>query len=208
MAESMRESSAFDSGKEYLGSVYAKALLGVTESAASTKVVMSEFDSLVHDLLDKVPSLESALSSPRIPHDDTSKLLDKMFAGKMNSDLLTFLKVVSRHGRLGCLRSIHRALQLQVNLLRGRLAVEVRTAEPIDADVMQMVAAKLRAVTGCDVEVKSRVDKEMLGGLIVRIGDTIYDGSVRNQLSRIREETLEVTLQKLRQAGNRFVAAS
>ena len=208
MAESMRESSAFDSGKEYLGSVYAKALLGVTESAASTKVVMSEFDSLVYDLLDKVPSLESALSSPRIPHDDTSKLLDKMFAGKMNSDLLTFLKVVSRHGRLGCLRSIHRALQLQVNLLRGRLAVEVRTAEPIDADVMQMVAAKLRAVTGCDVEVKSRVDKEMLGGLIVRIGDTIYDGSVRNQLARIREETLEVTLQKLRQAGNRFVAAS
>lgn len=204
----MRESSAFDSGKEYLGSVYAKALLGVTESAASTKVVMSEFDSLVYDLLDKVPSLESALSSPRIPHDDTSKLLDKMFAGKMNSDLLTFLKVVSRHGRLGCLRSIHRALQLQVNLLRGRLAVEVRTAEPIDADVMQMVAAKLRAVTGCDVEVKSRVDKEMLGGLIVRIGDTIYDGSVRNQLARIREETLEVTLQKLRQAGNRFVAAS
>ncbi len=208
MSETMRESSAFDSGKAYLGMVYAKALLGVSEAAGNTATVAGEFESLVNDVLNKLPSLDATLSSPRVPHPEKERILEMAFQGKMSATLLTFLKVVSRHGRLDCLRDIQQAWRQLVDSLHGRIAVEIRTAEPVAAELLQLVAARLRAVTGQEVDLKPRIDSDMLGGIIVRIGDTIYDGSVRNQLARMREETLDHTLQKLRQVGDRFVALS
>lgn len=203
----MRQSAAFDSGKQYLGTVYAKALLGVTEAAGNTAAVLAEFDSLLTDVLDKLPDFDSILSSLRVPHGDKEQMLEKAFQGKMSVTLLNFIKVVSRHGRLDCLRVINRVLRQLVDELRGRVAVEIRTAEAVGPEVLELIAVKLRGTTGREVDLRTRIDPEMIGGIIVRVGDTVYDGSVRNQLQRMREETLETTLLQLRKGSDRFVVA-
>ena len=88
------------------------------------------------------------------------------------------------------------------------MIVEITTATPVSSDLLPVIAEKLRASTGKEVDLHAKVDPEMLGGLVVRIGDTVYDGSVRNQLTQMREQALDQTLQALRETSDRFVVAS
>jgi len=204
------QSVPFDSGKAYLGTVYAKALLGVTQNAGNTAEVVAEFDSLVADVLDRFPAFDATLSSLRVSPEGKLALLDKAFnnaqlSSRMSVTLLNFLKVVMRHGRLDCLRAIHRALRQFHDALQGRVAVEIRTAHAVGKDELALIADKLRRTTGLDVSLLARVDPELLGGLVVRVGDTVYDGSVRNQLSRMREGAIDATLRTLRETAQRFV---
>ena len=207
MAELRDKSNSFDSGQQYLGNVYAKALLGVTENSHNTPAVLDEFDSLLADVLDRLPQFAATLSSPRVPHADKLRMLEKAFADKMSPQLLTFLKVVSQHGRLDCLRAINRAAHRIYDEMRGRVAVQIRTAEPVGGDVLQAIVAKLQSSLGCEVVLTTKVDPNLIGGLVVRVGDTVFDGSVANQLNRMKDAALDATAQQLRQAFDRYVVA-
>ncbi len=197
-----------DPGLQHLGSVYAKALLGATEKAGNTTTVLAELDSLVDDVLARLPNIKAAWTSPRIGHRDKELMLDKAFAGRMSRELLNFLKVVSKHGRMECLAAIRRAARDQFNALRGRVEVTVRTADALDGQSQTLVRSRLEAALQRDVDLALQVDPQLIGGIVVRVGDTVYDGSVANQLKRMRAETLERTAGKVRAALDRFAPES
>ena len=201
-------STGFDAGQQHLGNVYAKALLGVTEQAGNTEQVVDELESFVADVLDRLPDLESLLRSPRVPHADKEQMLDRALAGKMSTELLNFLKVVSRHGRLDCLRMINRAVRRLVDELRGRIEVEITTAADVEGEILESVRNRLTASLGKQVTLVTRVRPELLGGLLIRVGDKVYDGSVKNRLERMREETTTRSLESLRRNLDRLVVAN
>lgn len=205
MAAKKRQSEEINIGQRYLGNVYAKALLGVTEAAGTTNAVLAEFDSLIQDVLDRLPQFDATLSSRRVAFGEKHRILDKAFQGKMSETLLNFLKVVARHDRLDCLRAIHRSAHTLYDQLRGRVAVDVITAEPISKDLLDLVASKLRAKMGRDVDLHPQVNPEVLGGLVIRVGDTIFDGSVARQLEQMRETAIDQTLKSFRAASDRFM---
>jgi F-type H+-transporting ATPase subunit delta len=205
MAASAEHPTVFDTGQQYLGTVYAKALLGAAGQTALPRV-LEEFDALI-ELLDQLPRLDAVLSSPRVPHPHKETVLDRAFAGKMSDVLLRFLKVVSRHGRLNCLRAIHQAAHKQYNESQDRVVVRVVTATELDAASQQQIATKLKAALKKDVIMKTRVDQRLIGGVVIRIGDTVYDGSLANRLVRLREETVHNTAQTIRDAIQRFTHA-
>src|SRR5262245_46105419 len=99
----MPKSETIDASRQHLGTVYAKALLGAAEKVGQADQVVEELESLVADVLNKLPALEEALKTPRLTHEERLPILDKAFGGKMSATALTFLKVVSKHGRLDCL---------------------------------------------------------------------------------------------------------
>lgn len=206
MPDAVENSIPFDSGRQYLGKVYAKALVGAAETNGKTEGVLAELDSFVNDVLAKLPKLAALLDSPRVPHEEKVRILDRALANKMSSDLLNFLKVASRHGRLDCLPAINRAAKELYNDMRGRVEVHVRTAEPVSPDQLAKIAEQLRRALKREVELRPKVDPSILGGLVVRIGDTVYDGSVANRLRRLRDETIDKTAQQIRQALDRFAA--
>ncbi len=207
MAEG-KKSNGFDAGQQYLGNVYAKALLGVTEQAGNTEQVVAEFDSFLADVLDQLPDFESLLKSPRVAHADKEKLLDRALGGKMSTELLNFIKVVSRHGRLDCLRMINRSMRRLVDELRGRIEVEITTAAVVEGEVLDKVRHRLASSLGKEVSLVTRVNPEILGGLLIRIGDKVYDGSVKNRLERMREETTSRSLENMRRNLDRLVVAN
>src|SRR3954452_14339331 len=71
----------FDAGREHLGHVYGQALLGAAEKAGVSEQVMTELDSLVDDVLEKLPNLRDLLSAPKVPLEDKKRILDKILAG-------------------------------------------------------------------------------------------------------------------------------
>jgi F-type H+-transporting ATPase subunit delta len=190
--------------KQRLGAVYAKALLGATEPQQQSEMVVEELNSLVDQVLRIAPDLEATLASPRVPAEEKSALLERIFAGRLSEQTLTFLKVVARHGRLDCIRQIRRAAQAELNQLRNRVPVIVTTAETIAEDLQQRIAAQLQARLGRAVDLQCHVDPAIIGGLVVRVGDTVYDGSVANQLIRIKQDTINKTNSQLRESIDRF----
>lgn len=208
MAQDNGKQTTFDSGQQYLGTVYAKALLGASRTAGNTESVLAELDSLIEDVLDRLPKFEATLASPRVPHEEKVRMLDSAFAGKMSLQMLNFLKVVSEHDRLDCLRAMRRAARQQYNAEQGRMEVQIRTAEPLSTALYQQTCDSLRGALKSEIDVTQKIDPDLIGGMVVRVGDTVYDASVADRLRRLREETLEKTRQEIRRSLDRFADAS
>jgi F-type H+-transporting ATPase subunit delta len=206
MAETTQQGVAFDSDRQQLGDVYARALLAAAISSESVEEVMQQAESLCHDLLASTPQIRQLLESPRISHEEKKDILDKAFAGQMNTTLLKFLKVLSRHNRMDCLFAIERSLRDQYNLMQNRIEVQLTSATPLDDETRSLITSQLSSSLDQQVELVADVNPELIGGTIVRIGDTVYDGSVANRLARIRQETLARTTLEFQQAADRFAS--
>src|SRR6478609_6477693 len=101
MADASNNANSFDAGKQHLGKVYTKAILAAAGKNAPR--VLEELESLVNDVLKKLPQLQAVLSSPRVDVDAKEAMLDKAFGKSMSPVLLRSLKVIARHNRLDCL---------------------------------------------------------------------------------------------------------
>jgi F-type H+-transporting ATPase subunit delta len=204
MAQARTKHAVIDTARQRIGTVYAKALVGAAEKTGQTDAVLGELKSLVADVLERLPDFDEVLRSPRITPEEKVRLLDRVFGGKMSPLLLNFLKVVTQHGRLDCLRAIERAAQKLWNVLRKRIEVLIESAAPISNQLQYTIATRLKHVLGRDVVLTADVNPELLGGLVVRVGDTVYDSSLAGRLKQMQAVTLERTTETIRESLERF----
>ena len=176
--------TVFDIEEQQVAALYSKALL----SAAGDRieVVVDEFEAVIKEGLDRFPQLEAALASPRINEEDKEAMLDRIFGGKVDRVLLNFLKILSRRRRLGALRAIQKAVAALRDEQLGRLAVTVTSSQPLTDDQKRDIVARLRETFGKEVSLTEKVDPSLVGGIILRVGDRVYDGSVRGKLQVMR----------------------
>ena len=198
------KSVPFDAGRQHLGLVYAKALLGAAEKVNQVDRVLEELESVVNDVFAKLPQLFAILSAVRVEFEKKEQLLDKTFKGKMSPVLLDSLKVIGRHNRLDCLHAVAVAARQLFNDARGRVAVQVRTAQPLSADLQKSISAALKQRLGKDIDLQLQVRPEILGGLVVRVGDTLFDGSLVTKLEKMRVAAIADTVATMRGAVDRF----
>ena len=196
-----------DIDKQRLGVVYATGLLRATEAKQTSDEVMEELDTLIDELFVKSPELETTLATPRIAVHDKQALLDRVFEGKVSEQFLTFLKVVARHSRLDCIRDIRVAFRNELNRLRAKLGVIVTSAAPISDDQRGHVVHTLQTKMSRELDVTFEVDPEIIGGLVIKVGDTVYDSSVASQLNGLREDTVNKTISQMRDSIDRFAVS-
>ena len=194
---------AYDTERQYIGTVYAKGLLGAAEKANQVTQVVAELESIVVDVLPQLPKLKLLLESPRVPMEVKEKVLNQSFSAG-SSVLLTFLKVVCRHGRFDCLRVISRTATALLQEQTGVVEVRVTTAELVPESMHEELKTKLGQILEKQVVIRTETDADILGGLVVRVGDTVFDGSVANQLSQIRRTAVDQAMQQIRQSLDRF----
>ncbi|MHB0955303.1 MAG: ATP synthase F1 subunit delta [Pirellulaceae bacterium] len=204
MAESSDHRS-FDSSREHLGAVYAKGLLGAAEGQGLTERILTELNSLVDDVLARVVNFEAFLASPRVSLEEKTQVLDRAFAAQMTPLFLNFLKVMARHGRLNCLREVRSSAHKQYNLLRGRVEVLVKTATPLSGPLRSQIEQRLVVALGKPVDLQCSVHAGLLGGMLVRVGDTVFDGSLDNRLDKMQFEMADRTVQRIRDSLPRFL---
>ncbi len=201
-----RPDTVLDIDAQQVGALYAKALLGATEAAGQTEAVLVEFDSLVADVLDRQPKFESVLASGVIPADEVVGVIDKAFAGRASPLFLNFLRVMAAHGRLSNLRAAHKAAHDLHNKLRGRVQVRVTTATELRETMAQEIAQQVRSRLGAEPVLERRVDPRLIAGVMLQIGDTVYDGSLATQFERLRVQMLDKSVHEIQSRRERFSA--
>jgi F-type H+-transporting ATPase subunit delta len=202
-----KQPNVFDSDQQQLGDVYAKALLAFGVESGNLDQLVEELGGVV-DVIENVPGLKSALESPRIGLDAKSQLLDKALAGRVEKGLINFLKVVGKKGRFDCLGSIAASARVMQDEMSGRVQAVLTSASEIDESVKNKIAEQLTKVLGKTVSLQSTVDPKILGGMVVRIGDTVYDGSVVNQLAQVRARAIKSASDAIREKLDRFATSS
>jgi F-type H+-transporting ATPase subunit delta len=197
-ADSSNIPTVFDDEHQHVGELYAKALLGAAETSGSLETVVAQLESIVTEVLDRQPAFEMALSNPKVSQQQRMDLLDKVFGQKLDPVLLRFLKVLCRRGRLGFIRSIQKSVVTMRDDALGRLRVSVTTAQPLNDSQRQELTEKLKSVFKSDVALSIKVNPAILGGILVRIGDTVFDGSLDGRLSQLKKIAAERAEQNLR----------
>ena len=175
-----------DVGVEHVANVYAKALL--PEKAGQTAAVLEEFDAVMAEVVDRFPKLDAILASILVSPEEKSGVIDRVFGGRVSPLLVNFLKVVSRHGRLDCLRAIHRQTRRTVRKLRGRIPRPAHDRHPAVRPEVRQLTESLRAKLGGEPFFSRTSIPSLIGGAVLRIGDMVYDGSIANQLQNLRQK--------------------
>jgi F-type H+-transporting ATPase subunit delta len=193
-----------DVGAYHLGMVYAKALLGATENAGNTDEVLTELDALVDEVLHRHPQIDAALATAMINDEDKAAIIDRVFAGRVTTVFLNFLKVVAGHGRGDCLRAIRKAVHDLLDEQRGRVRVKLTTAAPIDQEITQRIENQLRASLQGEPVLARFVDPDLISGIVLRVGDTVFDGSVASRLEQIRQQMIHRSVHEIQRRRDRF----
>jgi F-type H+-transporting ATPase subunit delta len=193
-----------DVGVEHIGDVYARGLLAAAETAGQTAAVVAEFDTLIGEVLNRFPRLETVWASALVSPDDKSGIIDRVLGGQMAPLLVNFLKVVARHGRLDCLRAMHAQTHVLYEKLQNRIRVRLTTATPLSAALVERIAESLRSKLGGEPLLDQVTDPELIGGAVLRIGDTVYDGSIANQLENLRQQVIDRSAHEIQSRRDRF----
>ena len=189
---------------EQVAEVYAEAFLGVAQRAGQPQALLDEFDSLLTDVLDRFPTLEKILASAQVSHEEKLGILDRALGGRASGPLLNFLKVVSRRGRLDSLRPIHRHVRAMYERMLGQVHVRLATAQPIPDALADRIAERLRSILQGEPIVERLTVPDLIGGAVVRVGDTVYDGSIATQLENLRQQMIDRSVHEIQSRRDRF----
>ena len=145
-------------------------------------------------LLEENPRFRMFLETPRIPADDKKAVVRKAFGDALPRPLLNFLLVVIDKRRQKLVRAIAREYHDIVDQHMNRVHAEVTLARALDDQGMTELTQRLTALLGKTAIPHVRVKPDIIGGVLVRAGDTIYDGSLRRRLEGMRRQLLATQL--------------
>ena len=145
-------------------------------------------------LLEEDPKFRLFLETPRIEDNEKKKVVRRAFGDRLPKHVVHFVLVTIDKRRQRILREIAAQYHALLDERMGREHVQVSVARPVDDATREMIAEKLSAALGKTAIPHIRVRPEIIGGLVVRTGDTIYDGSVRRRLDGMRRRLLEAEL--------------
>lgn len=166
---------------------YARALLAIGEEQRAVRRILSEVERFVA-LTEATPLLREMLEAAHINRGDKHAALDAVVA---SADFLpatkNFLLLLVDKGRMNVLSRIVAELRRLIEQLEGIERVEVVVPMPLSGTQRDLLKVIIERQTGKKAEIEEKVDPAVLGGMVVKIGDTVYDGSVRTQIFNIRE---------------------
>jgi len=165
--------------------IYCRALLELAEKQGVADAVGAELGEIA-ELVERDARFDSFIASPLVDPDDRERFLEKVFRGRATDVLVDALQVMSRKGRLAVLPTLAAVYHQEHEALRGRIEAHVVSAVALSDAARERLTKTLTRSTGLTVDLQESVDPSLLGGLIVRVGDRKYDGSVRHKVRVLR----------------------
>jgi F-type H+-transporting ATPase subunit delta len=167
---------------------YASALADVIVERNDEAAVREELTAWERMILSNPPLLE-AFTNPTVPYEQKAKVLNELITRtKVRPTTANFLRILLKNQRLAEIAHVNAKLAQVLDERAGVVSAQVTSARPVADSIKTALEEKLRLVTGKRIRLSFQTDQTLLGGIVTRIGSTIYDGSVRTQLRRLGEE--------------------
>ena len=205
---SPKHEKVMDVTVEQLARVYAKAFMGVAAKTSNTEALVEELKAIVTDVLDRFPKLEEVLKSSLVSPEEKEALLDRVFGKAASIHVTNFLKVLARHGRLELLRPISRQAEKLFTEQSGVADVDVRVAAKLDDEIRKVIEARVEKAIGKKPRCHVTIDPNLIAGIVVRVGDRVFDGSLKTHLENARRAMIDRATDQLETRPDRFFSAS
>lgn len=170
---------------------YASALVDVAAKNNETQAIQIELRQFA-DLMQESPQLGEVFRNPAVPYEQKSKILETLLQRTVPAKTTAnFMRLLLRNARLADLTQISNRFDTVLEERAGLVSAEVTTAQPLQPEQQTALQQKLQTVTGKKVVLNFKINPEIIGGVVTRIGSTIYDGSIKNQLEQLREQMIK-----------------
>jgi F-type H+-transporting ATPase subunit delta len=169
---------------------YATALADVVTARGEAQEVQKELAAWA-EMMQSNEQLLEVFRNPTIPYEQKRKVLNALIARtRVRPTTANFLQVLLQNHRLAELGEVNKRFAQILDERSGVVSAQVTTARPVPQSSQDDLRAKLAGLTGKSVRLSFTTDEELIGGIVTRIGSTIYDGSVRNQLQQVKERMI------------------
>jgi F-type H+-transporting ATPase subunit delta len=207
MAEVENRTTPFDPSVERIARVYAQAILEAADAAGCRVEVIEEFERFVGGVLPQVPGLVAMFASPKIGSEQKEAVINRVAGGRLRPTTVHSLCVLARHGRLGIVAEVTRSLRSLDNELAGRRQATFTTAMPLSDEDRSRIVTEVAEAVGASLSPSFVIDPDIIGGLVVRIGDTVYDQSIASGLARLAGNLNRRTIHEIQYGRDRLTSA-
>lgn len=175
--------------RDSLAKPYAKALYLAAEEAGVLPRIQQEFAQWI-TLLKEEPKAFLLLTHPHVEMEDKKEIIRSLMEGA-HPHLLHFLYVMIDHGREKLFEKVYEAFLHLVDAKEGRIEAKIITAKPLDDPEIERIVGLFQEKTGYKLRYNVEVDPSLIGGVVVRIGDQRYDGSLATRLKKLEAHLVE-----------------
>ncbi len=171
---------------------YAEAAFQIAMRDGTVEVWRSELDlagAVVED-----PTVARVLANPAVALESRDAMVDSAIGPIISGPVLNLVKLMLRRGRIDQLPRVSAEFRRLDNARQGIVPATATTAAPLSQDEVRALVGRLEQMTGGRIELALQVDPSLLGGLVVRVGDRLIDGSVRGRLERLRNQLVSGAL--------------
>ena len=170
---------------------YAKALLDVAIQESDPTRIEQDLAS-VTDAMAQSAELRRALTSPGIPQDVRVNIVNALTAKiGVQPPVAKILKMLADRARLDLVPTMHQVYRDRLLAHQNIVRATVTSAAPLSSEKLHKLETSLQQLTGKSVQIETHVDPSIIGGVVTRIGSTVYDGSIRTQLHKMKQQLIE-----------------
>jgi len=170
---------------------YAHALFNVALKKGTVDIISSEIYQL-KSFCDKDKRFIGFLAAPQVLTEHKISMVRTLFTTRLSPSLVSFMLLLIEKGRVDHLGEIAREFEKMVEVHKGLIKARVTTAVHVEEDYKNRLRERLEAITGKNVEVLHRIDKKILGGIIVQLNYNIIDDSVKHQLDTLKHDLMSL----------------
>jgi ATP synthase F1 delta subunit len=173
-----------------IADVYAEGLLKAADEQNAAEEVAEQFRDLIA-YMDKDADFKRFLTAESVDDDPRRVSLEKLFRGRMHDLLLNMLQVMNNRNRLSIVRQVYRCVELRMEARHQQVEVTVETAKPLGDDMKNLLQTRISEWVGKEALLIEDVDPELIGGIVVSVGDMQVDASVLSQVRRMSDRLNE-----------------
>jgi F-type H+-transporting ATPase subunit delta len=167
-----------------MANIYAQALLDNIPQNAHAEEIADEIDAIVA-LLDELVGFETLLTRAMLTGLEREQLVQRIFSGRVSEPIEAFINVLARRDRLSILRAAAVKFRTLLNVRKGLLEVHTTTAAPLGQQRHAEIAKMISEQLGSEITLVDHVDPKMLGGIVVRVGDRVFNASLAASIEKL-----------------------
>lgn len=171
--------------------VYSDALFEVAIEENKVDLLFEEL-TLITDLFKEYPEFFELFKTPKISIEDKKKSIEEAFGGKISTEMLNFLKIILDKRRSSAIHSIKNEFDIRVLAHKGIEKATVESAVALDDTQLKTLESELSEKTGKVIQLKNNINPDIIGGLLLRVGDKVVDGSIRKRLNDMKDDLAQI----------------